>query len=393
MPEMELTEIFPADGERQSIYCGACNAHMFLSFEDFEEDVSGIRIAIKSSPILKCSVCGYSVFPDHSRLAIIRMHEIATNKGVTEVSRIRRKPETRFGLTNVEFLYDSDDYEYIPGLERVNDTGFLTPVFFRKEVLIKYQNRPEYAVRFSSRTYGEIIKGDEYSIAFGINRNNRLIMWLGDIAALPVDEQHYLRSENVPSDHDIGSEFYDGQIEAQFTKPPPEDLLIAARKEFLAHAQKKFGSKLDHLSVEIIESIRGLTPPIVETEDESGRVIRLLNQIVVESINNGLLETLLSRRAGDPVPKGSLKRLQKFFEIEYPNADIHSTLSPFFVLYDLRVLASHLIPQAKKEEEWNYACERLGISNTVTRTDLYNELLRKLTSSYGALTRLFREAP
>lgn len=361
---------------------------MLLSFGDFDENVSGVHITIKSLPLLKCPECDYSTLSDRSRFAIIRMHEIATNKGATEVSRIRRKPETRFGLTNVEFLYDSDDYEHIPGLERVNDTGFLTPVFFRKEVLIKYQNRPEYAVRFSSRTYGEIIKGDEYSIAFGINRNNRLIMWLGDIAALSVDEQHYLRSENVPSDHDIGSEFYDGQIEVQFTEPSPEDLLIAARKEFLAHAQEKFGSKIDHLSVEIIESIRELTPPVIDTEAETGRAIRLLNQVVVESINNGLLGALLSRRAGDPVPKGSLKRLQKLFEIKYPNVDIHSTLSPFFVLYDLRVLASHLIPQAKKEEEWNYACERLGIPKTATRTELYNELVRKLTASYEALTKI-----
>lgn len=337
--------------------------------------------------MLKCPECKYSTLPDHSRFAIIRMHEIATNKGVTEVSRTRRKPETRFGLTNVEFLYDSDDYEYIPGLERPNDTGFLTPVFFKKEALVKYQSRPEYAVRFGSRTYGEIIKGTEYSIAFGINRNHRLIMWLGDIAGLPEDEQHYLRSENIHSDHDIGSEFYDGQIEVQFTEPPPEDLLIAARKEFLDHVQQKFGSKLDHLSVEIIESIRGLTPPVVETEDELGRVIRLLNQIVVESINNGVLGTFLSRRSGEPVSPGSLKRLQKLFEIEYPNADIHSILSPFFVLYDLRVLASHLIPQAKKEEEWNYACERLGIPKTATRIELYNELVRKLTASYKDLTK------
>lgn len=37
-------------------------------------------------------------------------------------------------------------------------------------------------------------------------------MWLGDIARLPDAEQYYLRSENIDSDHSIGSEFYDGQI-------------------------------------------------------------------------------------------------------------------------------------------------------------------------------------
>lgn len=47
-------------------------------------------------------------------------------------------------------------------------------------------------------------------------------MWLGDIAKLDINEQHYLCSENINSDHDIASEFYEGQIEVQWAEPSKE---------------------------------------------------------------------------------------------------------------------------------------------------------------------------
>ncbi len=90
-------------------------------------------------------------------------------------------------------------------------------VFFKREVLLKYDSSPTYRLSFASTTYGEIRRGDDFSMPFGINKNGKVIMWLGDIARLPDAEQYYLRSENIESDHSIGSEFYDGQIECIFT--------------------------------------------------------------------------------------------------------------------------------------------------------------------------------
>ena len=72
-------------------------------------------------------------------------------------------------------------------------------------------------------------------------------MWLGDIATLPENEQFYLRSENVPSDHSIGSEFYDGQIECRLTDRTPEDQLFEQRSRFLEGFFAKFGQKAAHL--------------------------------------------------------------------------------------------------------------------------------------------------
>src|SRR5690606_36493169 len=97
-----------------------------------------------------------------------------------------------------------------------------------------------YSVRFASPTYGEI-DADRFVIPFGINKFGKVIMWLGDVAKLPEAEQYYLRSENVASDHSLGSEFYDAQIECKFTDPPKERLVIGQRSNFLDAFEKKFG--------------------------------------------------------------------------------------------------------------------------------------------------------
>jgi hypothetical protein len=72
------------------------------------------------------------------------MWEQANDKNSPEVNTTRRKPMKNFGFTKVPFEYDSDDYHYLPGLERKHDLGFLTPVFFNREVLLKYDASPDY---------------------------------------------------------------------------------------------------------------------------------------------------------------------------------------------------------------------------------------------------------
>ena len=61
----------------------------------------------------------------------------------------RRKHTENFGFTDVPFLFDPDDYFYLPGLYRSFDEGFLQPVFFNRSVLLKYDNSPDYRVKFA----------------------------------------------------------------------------------------------------------------------------------------------------------------------------------------------------------------------------------------------------
>jgi hypothetical protein len=275
---MKLSDVYPPNGHVQGLSCDNCMGPLDLVFADFNEDVSGVKVSISGLPHLRCVSCGKDHLPDNSRFAIIKLHEEAIARSSPTVNVTRRTSDQRCGFTHIDFLYSADDYRYIPGLARPWDQGFLTPVFFNKAVLLKYDASPDYEVKFASRTYGTIY-GKDFYISFGINRNGKVIMWLGDLAKLPEPEQYYLRSENVPSDHSIASEFYDGQIGVQFTDRTAEDELFRLRSEFIAAVSGKLGVKIAHLDDEVINVAVGFNPPLLDTPKERRHVADTLNKI------------------------------------------------------------------------------------------------------------------
>jgi len=366
---------------------------MDLAYADFHENVSGIAITITGLPVLQCPVCRRDELPDRSRALIINIHEQATAKRTSAVRVTRRKPAEVYGFTKVPFLYDADDYRYIPGLERPFDIGFLTPVFFNRNVLLKYDTAPGYRMRFASATYGEIVSDGEHAISFGINRRGKVLMWLGDIATLPESEQYYLRSENVESDHSIGCEFYDGQIECVFTEPSEENRLFALRSHFVEACLSRFGEKIAHLDAEVVALALDFNAPVVDTPKERRHVADTLNKIYIESLDNAALGTLLKKAGGEPKNLGSLKRLQALLESIPEATDISATLSPFFVLYDLRVAYSHLTSDDRATEILKNVIDRLGIDPSSGLLDIYRELTKALAATYEKLVSILKSEP
>lgn len=386
---MNVADLFPRAAHVQRIYCGNCTTHLDLSFEDFNDEVSGVRISLSGLPTLSCPKCSASYLPDRSRLALIELHKRAIEHKTDIVTVHRRKTNKNYGFTHVSFLYDSDDYYYIPGLWREFDEGFLTPVFFNKEVLIKYDVHPLYRVTFASSTYGSIRQGADFDIPFGINRHNRLVMWLGDVARLPQSEQFYLRSENVQSDHSIGSEFYDGQIECKFTNRTPEDQLFEQRSRLLEACFARFGQKLAHLEKEVLDLAISIRRPVVDTPVERRNIADALNKVYLESLDNKALERILTKLGQDASNLGSLKRLQKLVEAVVPTEDIAGTMSPLYVLYDLRVATSHLGSHEGQEEKLGFVKQRLRLSNDSNLFEIYDALLPALRSAFEKLADLF----
>ena len=250
---MKVSEFFPEEGHIQRLYCNHCQKHLDLQFTEFEELVSGVEISISGLPVLHCEACDKDYLPDDSRIAVINQHQQAVENSKNKVRVSIDKTHHDFGFTEVPFKYDHDDYKYVPGLKRPWNNGFLTPVFFKKDVLIMYDKHPTYRLTFISTTYGHVCKGDDFSIPFGLNKNGNIIMWLGDIATLPEQEQYYLLSQNIESDHSIGCEFYDAQIECIFTKASKEDELFKIRSKFIDACFKKFGVKIAHLDEEVFD--------------------------------------------------------------------------------------------------------------------------------------------
>ncbi|MHA6325775.1 hypothetical protein [Roseivivax sp. CAU 1753] len=387
---MEISDIIPKDGVPQRIYCDNCNAHTELSFIDFNETVSGVAIKICGLPVLRCPQCGHEQLPDGSRFAIVNLHKEAFERSSKVVSVKRRKHTEKFGFTNVPFLFDPDDYFYIPGLYRSFDEGFLQPVFFNRSVLLKYDNSPDYSVKFASTTYGSIDTQEE-SISFGLNRHGHIVMWLGDIAKLPENEQYYLRSENIPSDHSLGSEFYDGQIEVKFTELAKEEELFRLRSEFLNKSFARFGVALGHLEAEAYDLALSFTPPVVDTPKERRHVADTLNKVYLESLDNAALERVIKSLGVKALGPGSLKRLQTILETMASSKEVAAIMSPLYVLYDLRVAYSHLTP-GSNPPQLESVTRRLGLEPDASLFDIYEKLVDGLSNTFSAMSEIMESA-
>jgi hypothetical protein len=374
---MDISELFPKADQIQRIYCDNCGGNLDLRFVD---------INIIGLPELYCEQCNLSFLPEDSRLAVIYLHKQATKHGGNVANVTRNKTNQNFGFTQVPFIYDSDDYKYFPGLKRPHDEGFLTPVFFNKEVLLKYDSSPTYRISFASTTYGEIRQGDDFSMPFGINKNGKVIMWLGDVARLPVNEQYYLRSENIDSDHSIGSEFYDGQIECKFTDHSREDSLFQRRSNFLELCFKKFGVKLAHLDDEVFDLAVNFNGPIVDSDKERRHVADTLNKIYIESFDNNALGEVLKSLGEDPKNLGSNKRLQKIMENVATSEDVNRIMCPFYVLYDLRVAYSHLGSKDGSDKRLATVRERLGLGPESQLNEIYEAIVNQLGVAFDELS-------
>jgi len=376
----------------QTLKC-ECDTYLYLTYGEYKEERDGKEFIFAEYPLLVCPECSNQYLPDAS----IPGKEMAIERGLEDDRDVIYFPDIiqinngNFIETEVSFKYDQNDYYLIPGLWRLNDNGFLTPIFFNIEVLLKYVHHPQYSLELGANTYGVLYKDKEPFIAFGINRNGKVIMWLGDIDKLNIKEQFYLRSENIKSDHDVYSEFYVGQIEAIFSEPSDEKKVFQQRLGFSEKILNEFNISLSHLEPETIKEARKIVKPIVNTEEAFCSVIIPLNNIFVESINNkDLIKDIKSIDSEcDTTGMRSLKLFELWLE-KRGISDASNIISPLFILYDLRVAFSHLQSLTTKEEQISYCCERLELPEDCRDfLEIYKHLMKSLIEMYETLLNEF----
>ena len=394
--------------------CDKCGSKLYLSYGDKKKKLNSDNIiGFANMPLLFCSKCTTRYVPYNSMQVIeaicdsldtdtcdeenssleicLREEENVVNGEVSEwydFDKIRERFfNEKFISEKVKFIYDKDDYYFIPGLTRPWRIGFLTPVFFNLEVLLKYIHHPSYGLDIGADTFGYIYKGEEHFVKFGINDNSRVIMWLGDIVELPLEEQFYLRSENIISDHSIGSEFYEAEIEVTWANPSSEAKLLKQRLEFNEKVRSRFGLAIAQLDTETLRVAKGIRKLIVNTNDAFKDLMIPLNELFVESINNKDIRSRLKKdypelKAALKDKKG-IKLLTMWLEKNTEGIDVGVEIGPLFVLYDLRLISAHLYSDTSREEMLQFCCERLGLDkNENDYIVISNKLIEKLIIMY-----------
>lgn len=376
--------------ELQTYFDSETNEPLQLWLGRHQMEVDNLSIELEGVPLLINEKTQKIYLPDKTKYIIKYFIEEAKARGEAGISL---KPK-ELGLKRYsyaekfDFIYSQIDYEYIPGLARPWNEGFLTPVFFNLSILNKYSQHPGYELDIFSESYGSIRCGDEWSIEFGINNNKKVIMWLGDIDALPDNEKYYLRSENIDSDHSVHSEFYDAQIDVKWSQPSRQSALFHCRRELKKLISRNINLDLYMLDGEVSKVIENLNRPVFWEDKHVGPVIESFNRVFVESLNISKVKSdiLAVAPAVDLKGKGSLKVFESWLLNRLKLESCSEIMCPFYVLYDFRIITCHLQSEESRTEKLMSINKRLGIADENASTEIiYDALIDLLSRSYSII--------
>lgn len=175
-----------------------------------------VKIVLNKLPYLKSSTTGELYFTTLAVQIITDCVSKAKNKNnstvtINQLGRFDRGKLPIGDKTN--FKYSAAEHFFIPGLIRgIPSDGYLTPVYFNPNVLVKYQHAIGYEVSSTTESFGVVSISAGGSFPYGINKSGCVVMWLGDLVKLGEKELLYLYSENIDPQYDLHSNFYDNQI-------------------------------------------------------------------------------------------------------------------------------------------------------------------------------------
>ncbi|QAY67309.1 hypothetical protein [Paenibacillus protaetiae] len=181
---------------------------------------------------------------------------------------------------------------------------YLTPVFFRREVLNKYYSQPEnYTVKD-----GSIECNGFWSLRIDNNHPSFVIVYLGDLGRdLPDKEQTYWKSFNIPPDGQMSSVKFKRDFLAEWTSPESSDLIFKLtfetfQKLWLEHYRWNFFKPLESKDEHHYKSLR---IPLTNDQSEFDQQVLSLVKIIIDSLNEKEIERLIV--VDDPKIKGLSK--------------------------------------------------------------------------------------
>ncbi|MFH1162176.1 MAG: hypothetical protein V1696_02785 [Candidatus Jorgensenbacteria bacterium] len=167
--------------------------------------------------------------------------------------------------------------------------GFLTPVFFKREVLKKYYDNPDkYSVED-----GHIKRDGFWGLRALNNHRDHVVAWLGDLKYLPHKEQAHWRVFNLtPSTRKISHTDFARNIEGNFADPEHPELYFKYKFELFQKAwHKRFGWHLfKSLSAEDAHHMKSLHIPTTNEQKEFDDQVASITKIVIDSLNEEELE-------------------------------------------------------------------------------------------------------
>ncbi len=212
-----------------------------------------------------------------------------------------------------------------------SSANYLTPVFFRREVLQKYyQNSQKYSVET-----GFLRCRSLWGMSIDNDHAHYVIAYLGDLGRdLPEAERTYWKSFNVIPDGTISQAAFKRDFLAEFTEPGRPDFLFKYRfSTFLKMWEKEYGWPLfKRLNPSDQYAFSRLRVPIIEDQSEFDDQILGLTKVLIDSINEAEIAQQLSS-----IPEGlkGIGKLKMWLD-QKGYAKTEDTIQFFRDLQDLR---------------------------------------------------------
>ena len=192
--------------------------------------------------------------------------------------------------------------------------NFLTHIFFKKEVLDKYYNKPsKYSVRDGYFSYG-----NKWGINIDNNASGCVMVYLGNLGRLPLKEQQYWKLYNILKGSASLTSFK-RDFQAEYCSPTEPALYFKEKLEiFNENWEKKFGWDIfKPLSKDDGHHLKTLRIPDNE-QKEFDELVLSLNKVVIDSLNVAEIKKDLSFEKEDKSIAILKKYLEQKHKVSFP---------------------------------------------------------------------------
>lgn len=196
---------------------------------------------------------------------------------------------------------------------------YLTPVYFRSEVLSKYYNNPaKYSVKD-----GYLRCAALWGVQIDNDNPNYVCVFLGDIGRdIPESEHGYWRSFNIPPAGPISETAFRRSFLAEFADPQRKDLLFKQQLSLFGEEWRQrhgwdFFKPLGEADQHCLASLR---IPATEEQNEFDTQVMYLTKLIVDSLN----EAEIAKEITTASDQKGIGKLEEYLRVkgtpEYPKS-------------------------------------------------------------------------
>lgn len=269
---------------------------------------------------------------------------------------------------------------------------YLTPIYFRKEVLKKYLDKPSI---FTVED-GYLRCGGLWGLRLDNDHDDHVVVFLGDLGRdLPESEQRYWRSFNVRPEGGMSESGFKRAFLGQFADPKNVDLLIKpARRKLMEKWNEAFGFQL-YASFHEDDSgiLADLRMPINDEWTEFDRCTISAAKIFIDYLSESDLEkggktTIAKMTAADPErPIRGIDKLQAWLSDNGADQSVLSCLDSLRLVQAVRSKSS----AHRKSSALDELLKKHGLLSAKPR-EVYRELILGPLLTYCQAFAAFAEA-